>query len=305
MTITEMRRILAESGIQLTKSLGQNFLHDANQLRRIVNMAELSEEDSVLEVGPGLGPLTKLLLARSGRVLAIEKDRRLARWLQKNFVDAPSLELVHDDALDYLRRAKGRDWSEWKMVANLPYSVGSPILVEWALAEPKPAMMVVTLQWEVVNRIRATAGSRDYGVLSLLLQAGYVPIGSFRVPAACFFPQPEVASACIALKRRRDPLLAGTDFQRFVQLVKAGFRQRRKIMLNLLKTHWPEPLLRECFAAQGIDFLARSESVTLEQFARLAQMLPNGRALAAPQIAPNPDYAQRDGRNFRRGERAE
>lgn len=283
MTITEMRRILAESGIQLTKSLGQNFLHDANQLRRIVHLAELSKEDSVLEVGPGLGPLTELLLARCGRVLAIEKDRRLARWLQKRFSDAPSLELVHGDALDYLRRAKGRDWSEWKMAANLPYSSGSPILVEWALAEPKPAMMVVTLQWEVVNRIRATAGSRDYGVLSLLLQAGHAPVGSFRIPAACFFPRPEVDSACIALKRRRNPLLAEPDFQRFVQLVKTGFRQRRKIMLNLLKIHWREPLLRECFAAQGIDFQARAESVTLEQFAGLAQMLPNGHAFAAPQ----------------------
>ena len=289
MTITKMRRILAESGIQLTKSLGQNFLHDANQLRRIVHMAELSKEDSVLEVGPGLGPLTERLLARCGRVLAIEKDGRLARWLQKSFADAPSLELVHGDALDYLRRAKGRDWSQWKMVANLPYSTGSPILVEWALAEPKPAMMVVTLQWEVVNRIRATAGSRNYGVLSLLLQAGHVPAGSFRVPEACFFPRPEVASACIALKRRRDPLLAGPDFQRFVQLVKAAFRQRRKIMLNLLKIHWQEPLLRECFAAQGIDFQARAESVALEQFAGLAQMLPNGRAFAAPQERSKPN----------------
>ncbi len=289
MTIAEMRRILAESGIQLTKSLGQNFLHDANQLRRIVHMAELSKEDSVLEVGPGLGPLTERLLARCGRVLAIEKDGRLARWLQKSFADAPSLELVHGDALDYLRRAKGRDWSQWKMVANLPYSTGSPILVEWALAEPKPAMMVVTLQWEVVNRIRATAGSRNYGVLSLLLQAGHVPVGSFRVPEACFFPRPEVASACIALKRRRDPLLAGPDFQRFVQLVKAAFRQRRKIMLNLLKIHWQEPLLRECFAAQGIDFQARAESVALEQFAGLAQMLPNGRAFAAPQECSKPN----------------
>lgn len=288
MTITEMRRILAESGIQLTKSLGQNFLHDANQLRRIVHMAELSKEDSVLEVGPGLGPLTERLLARCRRVLAIEKDGRLARWLQKSFAEAPSLELVHDDALDYLRRAKGRDWSKWKMVANLPYSSGSPILVEWALAEPKPAMMVVTLQWEVVNRIRATAGSRDYGVLSLLLQAGHIPVGSFRVPEACFFPRPEVASACIALKRRRNPLLSGPDFQRFVQLVKAAFRQRRKIMLNLLKIHWREPLLRECFAAQGIDFQARAESVALEQFAGLAQMLPNGCAFAAPQERSKP-----------------
>ncbi len=278
MTVSEMRRILAESGIRLTKSLGQNFLHDGNQLRRIVNLAELCREDSVIEVGPGLGPLTEQLIARSDRVLAIEKDGRLARWLQKKFAGVPSLELLHGDALDYLCRDKGRDWSAWKLVANLPYSAGSRILAELALAGARPALMVVTLQMEVVNRIRAAAGSRDYSVLSLLLQVGHVPAGGFRVPAACFFPRPAVASACIALKRRREPLLAGADFARFVRIVKTGFRQRRKILLKLLSIHWPEPLLRECFAALEIDIRARSEAVTLEQFAGLARMLRNNRA---------------------------
>ena len=131
---TEIRQALAERGIRLTKSLGQNFLHDANQLRRIVTAAELTKTDRVLEIGPGLGPLTELLMAQAGEVLAIEKDARLVEFLRQRFGRAeqcPALRLVHGDALDYVSR-EVRDWSRWKLVANLPYSVASPILVELA-----------------------------------------------------------------------------------------------------------------------------------------------------------------------------
>src|SRR5204863_7116768 len=122
-----MKRVLSERGIQLTRSLGQNFLHDANQLRRIVEAANLRKEDKVLEIGPGLGPLTELLVERAGEVLAIEKDAKLFEVLNAR-LKAPSLRIVHDDALDYLKR-ESRDWSGWKAVSNLPYSVASPILV--------------------------------------------------------------------------------------------------------------------------------------------------------------------------------
>src|SRR5512136_1196811 len=134
MTPTAMRRLLAAGGIRLTKSLGQNFLHDANQLRRIVTAAELTKADRVLEIGPGLGPLTELLIAQAGEVLAIEKDARLVEFLRRRLERAEqcsAFRLLHDDALDYLSR-EARDWREWKLVANLPYSVASPILVELA-----------------------------------------------------------------------------------------------------------------------------------------------------------------------------
>src|SRR5687767_6136377 len=127
MRLSEMRQLLVEQGIQLTKSLGQNFLHDANQLRRIVAAAELTSRDKVLEIGPGLGPLTQALLESAGEVLAIEKDARLVELLRKRFAKAKNLRLIHDDALAFLKREK-RDWHDWKLVANLPYSVGSPII---------------------------------------------------------------------------------------------------------------------------------------------------------------------------------
>ena len=135
MKLTDMKQVLAVRSIQLTKSLGQNFLHDANQLRRILAAADLKKTDRVLEIGPGLGPLTEMLVKQVGEVLAIEKDARFMEVLKQRFQTetggTPVLRLLRDDALEYLKR-EARDWSEWKLVANLPYSVASPILVELA-----------------------------------------------------------------------------------------------------------------------------------------------------------------------------
>src|SRR5215469_9633264 len=154
MKLNEMREILAARGIQLTKSLGQNFLHDQNQLRRIVDAAELTEADKVLEIGPGLGPLTEMLLANAGKVLAIEMDGRLAAILRERFQN-PKFELVQADALEFLK-SSDRDWSNWKVVSNLPYSVASPILVELACGPRAPEKIVATLQWEVARRLAAS-----------------------------------------------------------------------------------------------------------------------------------------------------
>src|SRR5208282_1014353 len=214
-----MRELLAARGIQLTKSLGQNFLHDANQLRRIVKAAELSKTDKVLEIGPGLGPLTELLLQNAGEVLAIEKDARLVELLCERFGSefrlqpagrasaeppkggTPSLNLLHADALEFLKR-EPRDWNEWKLVANLPYSVASPILVELAHGARGPRKIVATLQLEVAQRLMAKPGDKNYGVLTLLVQLDYVPRDCFKIPAGCFFPAPDVDSACVVLDRR-------------------------------------------------------------------------------------------------------
>ena len=120
MNLSEMRSVLDESGIQLTKSLGQNFLHDGNQLRRIVAAAELQPADRVLEIGPGLGPLTEQLLEHAGEVFAVEKDMRLVALLQKRLGAQPKLRLLHGDGLEIVR-ADASDWAGWKLVANLPY----------------------------------------------------------------------------------------------------------------------------------------------------------------------------------------
>lgn len=314
MKLTEMKQLLAARGIYLTKSLGQNFLHDTNQLRRIVAAADLHKSDRVLEVGPGLGPLTELLVQEAGEVLAIEKDIKLVEVLRERFNagpasclsragedpepgtgGTPALRLLHDDALDYLRR-KARDWSEWKLVANLPYSVASPILVELASggrasaeaqataedgaredARPPgqvgrgPQRMVATLQIEVAKRLMAKPGTSDYGVLTLLVQADYEPREWFKIPASCFFPEPDVDSACVCLERRPHPLLQPEQRRTFVRIVKRSFSQRRKMMLKLLKQDWPAPRLAAEFERLNLSPRIRAEAVSLEQFAQLTQ----------------------------------
>ncbi|MBI3849485.1 MAG: ribosomal RNA small subunit methyltransferase A [Verrucomicrobia bacterium] len=272
MKLSEMRELLSTRGIRLTKSLGQNFLHDGNQLRRIVAAAELTKSDKVLEIGPGLGPLTELLLAQTGEVLAIEKDRRLFEFLQEHFSSAKNLSLLRDDALDYLQR-EPRDWSDWKLVANLPYSVATAILVELAQCERGPQRMVVTLQLEVAQRLVAQAGSHAYGVLALLIQLRYDPKDHFKIPASCFFPQPDVDSACVTLIRRSRPLLTSEQSETFTKIVKRAFSQRRKMMFKLLKQDWPEERLTAAFTAQQISTGERAEELCLEEFVALAEKL--------------------------------
>ena len=291
MKLSEMKQILAAGDIQLTKSLGQNFLHDANQVRRIVAAAQLTKRDKVLEVGPGLGPLTEVLVQEAGEVLAIEKDARLVSSLRERFnatrtsspfhreeATVPGtdkmaiLRLLQDDALNYLRREQ-RDWTEWKLVANLPYSVASPILVELAQAEHGPARMVATLQIEVAKRLMAAPNQKDYGVLTLLVQLSYQPLDWFKIPASCFFPEPEIDSACVSLARREQPLLSSNQRETFTKIVKRGFSQRRKMMLKLLKTDWPAERLGQAFEHLKLSPQARAETVSLNDFVRLTEIL--------------------------------
>jgi len=323
MTLTEMRSLLAKRDIQLTRSLGQNFLHDGNQLRRIVAAAEITPADKILEIGPGLGPLTEMLLEKAGEVLAIEMDARLVDFLCERFgteqrspdlmADAlagqpektaePNLgaafHLLHDDALAFLKRGQSvvgqasslssstseektgttgkmpvpHDWRDWKLVANLPYSVASPILVELASGPRAPKLIVATLQLEVAKRLMAQADDDDYGILTLLVQLDFEPRGSFKIPPECFFPSPDVDSACVCLVRRATPLLPENLRPAFVKIVKRGFSQRRKMMLKLLKQDWPANKLAAAFAELSISPQERAEKLSLEQFVALTKLL--------------------------------
>jgi 16S rRNA (adenine1518-N6/adenine1519-N6)-dimethyltransferase len=278
MTLSEMRTLLESRGIQLTKSLGQNFLHDGNQLRRIATAAALTPADRALEIGPGLGPLTELLIAQSGGVLAIEKDARLVTVLRERFADAlqsqaaPRLELIEGDALRWVEENR-RDWTGWKLVANLPYSVASPIMVELAEAPVPPDRMVVTLQAEVVHRIAAGRDTDDYGLLTLLLGLRYVVKEWFNIRRGCFHPVPDVDSACVVLVRRPEPLLDAKNAAVFTKLVKLAFSQRRKMMHKLLKQQWPVQVLDRAFAEAGISPTERAEKVALEQFVTLTKFV--------------------------------
>jgi 16S rRNA (adenine1518-N6/adenine1519-N6)-dimethyltransferase len=274
MNLSDMRRILEERGIQLTRSLGQNFLHDTNQLRKIADAAKLAPTDKIIEIGPGLGPLTELLLARSERVLALEMDERLVKILRARFESAANLELIHADALAWIRQNQ-RDWSGWKLVSNLPYSVASPILVDFAEMPAPPESMTVTLQLEVAERLQSTSADDDYGLLTLLVQIRYEPIASFKIPAASFFPAPDVDSACISLKLRDRALLPSELLPKFKRIAKKAFSERRKMMLKLLKQEWPEPQLSAAFQQLSLSPQIRAEKVSLQQFVELTKLIAN------------------------------
>ena len=158
-------------------------------------------------------------------------------------------------------------------MANLPYSVASPILVELAQAIGCPERMVVTVQREVAERIAANPGGENYGLLTLLIQLRYEPHGCFKVPAGCFFPRPDVDSACVTLLRRSAPLLNPEQAATFTKIVKRAFSQRRKMMLKLLRVDWPEHAMARAFETLAISPRARAEELNLEQFVALTELL--------------------------------
>lgn len=286
MQLAQMRQILASRNLQLTKSLGQNFLHDANVLKKIAAAAQLQPTDRVLEVGPGLGPLTELLLADAGEVLAIEMDERLLDFLAERWPREPKLTLLHADALAWLR-AHPRDWSAWKLVANLPYSVASPLLIELAEAQGPPSRCTVTLQHEVVSRIAAAPDTDEYGLITLLLQLRYTVESRFRIGADCFFPPPEVESSCITLRRREVPLLSPSEARTFKRFVKLAFSQRRKKMLKLLRQNWPVDRLQAAFELAQVSVDERGEKVSLEQYVQMTRFL-HVEPTAAPEEGGSP-----------------
>jgi len=271
MKLTEMKELLERHEIQLTKSLGQNFLHDSNLLDKIAAAGELTAADQVLEIGPGLGPLTERLIQSGAHVLAVELDGRLVEILRDRFATVENLELLLGDGMKVVKERE--DWGAWKMVANLPYSSASAILVEAALKPACFRKMVVTLQWEVVNRIAASAGTADYGLLTLLLQLRYRVTQRFKIRSGSFFPPPEIDSGVIVLERRAEEVLPVELHPLFVEVVKQGFSQRRKMMKKLLKMKWEPERLDEAFRRLNLPEGIRAEKVTLKQFAILTELL--------------------------------
>ena len=274
MKLNEIKSILSERNILLTKSLGQNFLHDQNQIKRIADAADIQPDEQILEIGPGLGPLTRELLNRQAKVTSVEIDKRLVEALEVLFENEPNFTLKHTDALAWLKK-EPQNWSNWKLAANLPYSVGSPILIALALSEHPPKRMTATLQSEVVDRIVSPYNTKTYGVMTLLLQARFKATDKFKIPAGCFFPEPDVESSCVTLERYPEPLMTTDELKTYVQLVKLAFSQRRKIVWKLLKQRWKPEALEEAKTQLSLDPMVRAQAIKFEQFVDLAKLLSN------------------------------
>ncbi|GLY35166.1 ribosomal RNA small subunit methyltransferase A [Amycolatopsis sp. NBRC 101858] len=267
----EIRGLAAELDVRPTKKLGQNFVHDPNTVRRIVELADVGPDDVVLEVGPGLGSLTLGLLATGARVVAVEIDPKLAERLPKTVADrgpevAGNLQVVAADAL----RVTNADLPEpTALVANLPYNVAVPVVLHLLAELPSLKSGLVMVQTEVADRMAAGPGSRIYGVPSVKL-AWYGPARKVAaVPRSVFWPVPNVDSALVAFERGDAP--ASDDRDRLFGLVDAAFSQRRKTLRAAL-AGWAGSAERagELLTAAGIDPKTRGEQLDVHAFARLA-----------------------------------
>jgi 16S rRNA (adenine1518-N6/adenine1519-N6)-dimethyltransferase len=256
--------------IRPKRSLGQNFLKDPHYLRKIVETAGVSQDDQVLEIGPGLGHLTAELAARAGRVMVIELDDRLLPALQKGFAGCANVEIVHADALEF---DYGSLTGSWKVVANLPYYISTPLIERLIRWRAKFTSLTLMLQKEVAERISAPPGGKEYGVLSIMVQLHAEAVIAFTVPPGAFTPQPKVDSAVVRLGVRRQPAVPVDNEPFFEQVVKAAFSQRRKTLRNSLGAIMDRSVAADAAASAGVSPDRRPETLSLEEFGRMAAAL--------------------------------
>jgi 16S rRNA (adenine1518-N6/adenine1519-N6)-dimethyltransferase len=266
MTGREIKETLDRAGVLPSKPLGQNFLTDPNMARWIVSQLEADAHDAVLEVGPGTGSLSEHLVGKVRRLILIEFDGRLAAALADRFGGEPTVEVHHADAAKFDGRSLFKH-RRLKFLGNLPYASGGAILKN-LLSRPHPfERAVVMLQKEVIDRLAATPGTKDYGVLSLRIQADWVVDPQRTVPPEAFYPRPRIDSR-VAILRPRSSGLPAFDRRLFDELIRRGFAQRRK----QLKKQLPEGIVWEGIAAAlGVPLTARGEELTLAQWVELTR----------------------------------
>ncbi len=248
-----------------SKSLGQNFITDKRVIERIVSEAGITPDDEVLEIGPGLGALTFALARKAARVVAVEKDARLAERLRALLPEWPNVELVCGDALDvdFGTLYKGR---RLKVAANLPYSVSSPILVRLLRARELFSTLVLMLQLEVGERISSPPGGKEYGSLSVLIQTYFDVKLLFRVPPSSFWPAPKVDSVVLKLSPLPEPRVRIDDEAAYERILRAAFSSRRKMLGNSLGSALKKGAADRVLAAAGIDRTRRAETLSVEEF---------------------------------------
>lgn len=262
----DVRGYLRAVGFHPSKSLGQNFLVDANMRDLILDAAEVGKTDKVIEVGPGLGVMTEGLLTRARSVLAIELDSRLARHLQERFAGESRVEIREGDATQTPWARETRP-DPVRVVSNLPYSVGSRVLYDLAAPRIAPLSVTVMVQRDVADRLLAPPGSEHYGLLTVRMAWAFECKRVRNVPGNCFLPPPRVDSSVVHLRRRAQPLLELHDAEEFEALVKFAFTRRRKQLTGILRDFHRRD------EGSGIDLSRRPETLSPGEWAQLSNHL--------------------------------
>ena len=278
-TPSRTREIIEANGFYFKKNFGQNFLIDSNILDNIADCADVTENDCVLEIGPGIGSLTQVLAERAKQVVAVEIDSNLIPILQETLREYENIEILNQDILktdmDAIIREKNEN-RPIKVVANLPYYITTPILMDLLENQRKVDSITVMVQKEVAERMQAQPRSKEYGALSIAVQYYCDAHIDMVVQPSCFMPRPKVASAVITLKVLSERKVAAKDEILFFHLVKCAFGQRRKTLLNCLfhqgNLGLSKEELAELLCDLGWDERIRGEALSIEDFVRLADM---------------------------------
>ncbi|MDD6615501.1 MAG: 16S rRNA (adenine(1518)-N(6)/adenine(1519)-N(6))-dimethyltransferase RsmA [Lachnospiraceae bacterium] len=269
--------IIKKYGFDFQKKFGQNFLIDPRVLDKIIAAAEITKDDFVLEIGPGIGTMTQYLAEAAREVTAVEIDRNLIPILQETLAEYDNVTVINEDVLkvDIAALAQEKNGGRpIKVVANLPYYITTPIIMGLFESGVPLASVTVMVQKEVAMRMQAGPGTKDYGALSLAVQYYASPYLAANVPPNCFMPRPNVGSAVIRLTRYEKPPVEVQDEKLMFRLIRASFNQRRKTLVNGLKnspelSYTKEEIL-EALGRAGLSENVRGEALTLEQFAALA-----------------------------------
>ena len=264
------------------KKFGQNFLIDGHVLDKIIAGAGVTKDDMVLEIGPGIGTMTQYLAEAAGKVVAVEIDRNLLPILQETLSDYDNVKVIHADVLSLDLEKLVREENGGrpiKVVANLPYYITTPIIMALFEQHVPLANVTVMVQKEVAARMKSGPGSKDYGALSLAVQYYAEPYIVANVPCNCFMPRPNVDSAVIRLTRYEEPPVQVKDEKMLFKIIRASFNQRRKTLQNGLNNsselNFTKDQIAAAIAAAGFSPSVRGEALTLEQFARLTDILLN------------------------------
>ena len=272
--------VLQKYDFVFQKKYGQNFLIDTHVLDKIINAAEITEEDFVLEIGPGIGTMTQYLASRAREVFAVEIDRALIPILEDTLSDFKNVTILNEDILKVDIRKLAEEHNQGKpikVVANLPYYITTPIIMGLFEEKVPVESITVMVQKEVADRMQTGPGSKDYGALSLAVQYYASPYIVANVPPNCFMPRPKVGSAVIRLSRHEKPPVEVKDSSLMFRIIRASFNQRRKTLVNGLKNagdmDFTKEQIEKAVSDCGFPAGVRGEALTLENFAALANRL--------------------------------
>ena len=272
--------VINKYNFMFRKKFGQNFLIDASVVEEIIDAAGISEEDTVLEIGPGIGTMTQYLAERAGKVIAVEIDRALIPILEDTLSAYDNVKVINDDILkvDLNRLSEEENGGRpIKVVANLPYYITTPIIMALLEKEVPLESITIMVQKEVAERMKTGPGSKDYGALSLAVQYYAEPVIVTEVPPHCFMPRPGVSSMVIRLDRYKEPPVTPKDPDKMFKLIRASFNHRRKTLSNGLSTDPSLGLSRErvteALEKMGLPVDIRGEKLDLAQFAELSDQL--------------------------------